>query len=249
MSNAAATPVVSVIVPLWNSERHLAETIASIDAQRIDGLQVVFVDDGSSDRSGRLARSLAPDAVHLRQPHQGIAAALNRGVSLSSGRYLTFLDADDLWPAQSLALRLAACREHPALDLIAGHVRQFASPELDDDFRRSLVYPEQPLPGYVMGAMLVRREAFDAVGRFDPGASSAQSVDWVVRALDAGLAMGMIPDVVLLRRLHRDNHSHERLQLGAYPRILKASLDRRRAANRGLALPLPAPADARGPRR
>ena len=60
MSNAAATPVVSVIVPLWNSERHLAETIASIDAQRIDGLQVVFVDDGSSDRSGRLARSLAP---------------------------------------------------------------------------------------------------------------------------------------------------------------------------------------------
>ncbi len=160
MSNAAATPVVSVIVPLWNSERHLAETIASIDAQRIDGLQVVFVDDGSSDRSGRLARSLAPAAVHLRQPHQGIAAALNRGVSLASGRYLTFLDADDLWPAQSLALRLAACREHPALDLIAGHVRQFASPELDDDFRRSLVYPEQPLPGYVMGAMLVRATAY-----------------------------------------------------------------------------------------
>ena len=238
--------LVSVVVPLWNSERYLAETIASIAAQRIEGMQVVFVDDGSTDRSAFLARSLAPDALHCGQAHQGISAALNRGLSLASGRYVTFLDADDLWPAQSLALRLAACLARPSLDLVAGHVRPFASPDLDEDFRRSLAFPEQPLPGYLLGAMLIRRGVYDRVGGFDAGVSSAQSVDWVVRALDAGVPMGMIPDVVLLRRLHRGNHSHERLQLGVYPRILKASLDRRRAANQGVALPLPGPADAGG---
>jgi glycosyltransferase involved in cell wall biosynthesis len=239
-------PLVSIVVPLWNSARYLAETIDSVSAQEVEDIELVFVDDGSTDRSAELVRSMAPRAIYRHQPHRGISAALNHGIALATGQYLTFLDADDLLPTGSLAARLAASRVQPELDLIAGHVKQFASPELDADLASSFVFSDQPVPGYLLGAMLVRRAAFASVGGFDESVPAAQSVDWVIRALDARLRLGMIPDVVLQRRLHRDNHSHAGLQIDAYPRILKASLDRRRALSGGRAALLPEPEEAGG---
>ncbi len=160
---------------------------------------------------------------------------------MARGAVLAFLDADDLWTPQSLARRLSTLSADPELDMAAGHVQQFHSPELDENFTRTIRCSAEPVPGYVMGALLIRKDAFLRVGWFDEGVPAAQGVDWFVRAMEAGLCLRLLPEVVLCRRLHRTNHSHLQIQLKLYPHILKASLDRRRTANQGRAFPLPIP--------
>jgi len=243
------TTDVSIIVPLWNSERYLRETVESLLSQNLGSFraEMIFVDDGSTDRSAEIVSRLAPQASCIRQPHGGISAALNLGVARCSADIIAFLDADDLWPPDSLQCRLSALARDPALDMVAGYVEPFFSPELDETFTRNLWCPEKPMPGYLLGSLLTRKRVFDKTGPFDPGIPAAQSVDWFVRAMDCGFNLKLIPEIVLRRRLHRHNHSHERIQFTHYARILKASLDRRRSGNDGIARALPVPKSANPP--
>jgi glycosyltransferase involved in cell wall biosynthesis len=239
----------SIIVPLWNSERYLEETIASLHAQHLESCraEIVFVDDGSTDRSAEIVSSLAPQARYIRQSHGGISAALNLGVARSRGDMIAFLDADDLWPPGSLKSRQAILEGDGSVDMVAGLTEQFISPELDESFARKLFCPDKALPGYLLGSILARKHVFDRAGPFDPGIPAAQSFDWFVRAMDSGLSLRLIQQVVLRRRLHENNHSHEGIQLAHYTRILKSSLDRRRQRNGGVAQELPIPKSSNPP--
>jgi len=203
--------------------------------------ELVFVDDGSTDRSAQIVYELAPQARYARQPHGGISSALNRGVALAEGDIIAFLDADDVWPPGSLKCRLAVLEADHSLGMVAGHAEQFYSPELDESFTRNYWCPEKALPGYLLGSILVRKKIFSVTGRFGPEIPAAQSFDWFVRTMDCGVSIKLIPEVVLRRRLHEHNHSHEGIQLTHYARILKASLDRRRKKHDGLAPQLPIP--------
>lgn len=240
---------VSIVVPLWNSERYLRETIESLLFQNLESgrAEIIFVDDGSTDHSPEIAARLAPKARCIRQPHGGISAALNLGVARARSDMIAFLDADDLWPQHSLHCRLAALLSDPSLDMVAGYVEPFFSPELDESYTRNLWCPEKPMPGYLLGSVVARKRVFEKTGPFDPGIPAAQSVDWFVRAMDCGCSLKLVPEVVLRRRLHKHNHSHEQIQFGQFARILKASLDRRRLRNGGVAPPLPIPTNADGP--
>lgn len=237
---ASGTPFrVSVVVPVWNSERYVEEALASVVSQAGVDLELVVVDDGSTDGSASLVRRVAPGARYVHQAHAGIGAALNAGVAQARGTHVAFLDADDVWTARSLERRLRAFDVASGLDAVAGHVEQFHSPDLDPALARTMRCPPEPIPGFVMGALLVRRSVFRATA-FDPSIDAAQGVDWFVRAMDAGLRVRMLPDVVLRRRLHADNYSRRGIQRLHFPRILKASLDRRRDGA-GPARAIPAP--------
>lgn len=237
---AAAAPVrVSVIVPVWNSERYLDEALASVVSQAGVETELIVVDDGSTDGSATLVRRVAPRARYHRQDHAGIGAALNAGIALARGTHLAFLDADDVWTEHSLERRLRLFETMSGLDAAAGHVEQFHSPDLDPALARTIRCPSAPVPGYVMGALVVRKSVFLTTA-FDPRIDAAQGVDWFVRAMDAGLRVRVLAEVVLRRRLHAANYSRRGIQREYLPQILKASLDRRRDGG-GRARAIPAP--------
>ena len=88
---------VSVIIPVYNGNRHLAAAVDSVLDQTVSPLEVIVVDDGSTDGTPRVAAAYGDAVVYLRQDNGGTGAARNRGVEHSSGQLLAFLDADDLW--------------------------------------------------------------------------------------------------------------------------------------------------------
>ena len=221
------SPGVSCIIPCRNGRAYLAQAIASAMAEGVD--EVIVVDDGSTDDSAAMAQVASAKVRVLRQAQQGAAAARNAGLALARHEVIAFLDADDLWPAGSLALRRGALATEPELAAVYGHVRQFLSPELDETTARRLACPEGTIAARTFGSIFLRRTVFERIGVLDAGIEQGEMFDFMARFSDAGLGILALPEVVLLRRIHGANMMHP---AGGgrqgYPRALKALLDRRR---------------------
>ena len=229
MTAPSRRPRVSVVVPCFNAAPYLAEALSSVAAQQVADVEVLVVDDGSTDGSGDVARAHPVGAVVHRQDNAGISAARNLGVARARGALVTFLDADDVWTPGSLRARLAALDADPAAGAAAGLVEQFVSPDLPPDVRAHLAVPAAPSRGRVAGALLLRRETVDRIGPFDAGYRLGETIDWVARADAAGVRFADVPAIVLRRRVHGANSVRKAEQLRAdYLRVLRASIDRRR---------------------
>lgn len=220
---------ISVIVPVYNAELYLVESIESVMGQSYQPREIILVDDGSTDNSAKIARGFGNLVQYHYQPNQGAGAARNAGVKLAQGDFLAFVDADDLWLDDKLALQMQAFDDHPDLEMVFGHVQQFISPELGDEIRRQIKIPAEVVPGKHAGAMLVRRESFFRVGLFATVWTFGEFIDWYARAEELGLRGRMLPEVVMKRRLHKGSQgTYNRQYQRDYVHVLKASLDRRR---------------------
>ena len=221
---------ISVIIPCRDAGSYLAETLQSIRMQTLQPLEIVMVDDGSSDDSAKIARS--DPLVRLdQQPAKGVSAARNRGLELAVGEVIAFLDADDLWPMDSLRRRMDTLLATPTLDGVCGYTEQFLSPEWLEHSTTSV--PDTPMHARVAGAMVLRRRVFDRVGEFNARLILGDTIDYVARMDEAGIQIAAIDDVVLRRRIHgRNTVLTQRKHQGDYLKILKAALDRRRSVVR-----------------
>lgn len=231
----ADTPTVSVVIPAFNAEKYLAEAIDSVLAQTVPVAEIVVVDDGSTDRTADIVRAYRDPVRYYQQSNHGVGHACNRGVSLTSGEFLGFQAADDLWVAEKLERQLDAFRRQPELDLVFVQVQQFVSPELTDTERARVECPELPMAGYLAAAMLVRRVAFEHVGPLATHVQVGDFIDWYDRARSLGLKETVLPEVLFKRRIHTTNLSlRQRNDRVEFARVLKGVLDRkRRAAGQG----------------
>jgi glycosyltransferase involved in cell wall biosynthesis len=219
---------VSVVIPVHNGARYLPEAIASARAQSAPPHELIVVDDGSTDGSGDLARSLG--ASCLRQEHAGGGPARNAGARAAVGDAIAFLDSDDLWAPTKLELQAAALEANDELDGVLCHARQFVSPDLTEEERARVLCPEYPQPGALPSALLVRKASFDRTGGYSSRFPAGEFIDWYARATELGLGFTMLPDVLLKRRIHRTNTVRERREELGFTRIVKEALDRRRGA-------------------
>jgi len=228
-----STPLVSIIIPVYNGERYLAEAIESVLAQTYQPIEVIVIDDGSTDKSAHVAKSFSPPIRYCYQTNSGLGAARNRGIQLAEGDYFAFLDADDIWIRDKLSMQIAVFRDIPAVDFVFGHVQQFVSPELDENQRNKISCPDEKMPGYIAGTMLTKRESLIHVGAFETHWQIGEFVQWYIKAKEHGMKGFMLSETVMKRRLHTDNMGiYARDSRNDYVRILKASLDRRRASGR-----------------
>jgi glycosyltransferase involved in cell wall biosynthesis len=196
-------------------------------------LELIVADDGSTDGTRAVAAAYGEQVRYLHQPNAGHAAARNLGLSVASGEFVAFLDADDLWHREKLERQMTRFGARPELDLCFTFVQNFRSPDVATTASTGS-HVSAAVPGYRSVTLLARRAVFGAVGRFDPGLRHGNDTDWILRADDRGAVRELIPDVLVYRRLHDANRS--RLLADAsrseYVRIVKASLDRRRRAAR-----------------
>lgn len=222
---------VSVVVPVYNGARHLGRAIASIEAQRWPGsLQVVVVDDGSSDDTPAVIAALGDRVVPVRRPNGGPAAARNTGLALATGEFVAFLDADDEWPAGKLEHQVAVLEADSALDVVLGRVSYVPEtggilPDIgfEDPEQRSIANVH-------LGCGVYRRRVFERVGGFDESLRFSEDHDWFLRAREIGVPMRILDQVTLLYHLHDANMTREvPIEEMRLTTVLKRSLDRRRS--------------------
>lgn len=219
---------ISVIVPAYNAGKYIGEAIKSILDQTISIHEIIVIDDGSTDNTKEVVSNFP--VRYFYQTNKGTAAALNAGIEQSSGEYLAFLDADDLWMPQRLNLQLQTFEEDPCLDMVFGLMQQFISPELPvEEQNRIEVNTTEVMVGIHKSAWLIKREAFLRVGLFAGGFLLEEFTDWYARSKEKKLREAVVQQVVAKRRIHQSNTSrvHKNIKQD-YPRILKAALDRRR---------------------
>jgi glycosyltransferase involved in cell wall biosynthesis len=229
-ADGESTASLSVVVPAYDVKGYLADCLDSILRQSHTTLEVVVVDDGSTDGTGAVAEAYGPPVRCIRQENGGMAAARNRAIPEARGDYLAFLDADDRFPPDKLRRQLAVFEAEPDLDVVYGHVTEFLSPDLDESARALLRAPAHDVPWPTPNLMLVRRESFLRVGLFSTELKVGIGVDWHARANELGLRSVVPPILALERRLHAENNGiRQRESKPQYLHVLKAALDRRRA--------------------
>lgn len=224
-------PLVSVVIPAWNGAHFLADAVGSILRQDYPAIEIIVVDDGSTDDIAGAVARLPVDVRFFDQPNSGPAVARNRGVREAAGELVAFLDVDDIWPDDHLSALIGAMEEGD--DVVLGRA-QLARIDPEDPSRHSFIgNPEETFPYYI-GAALYRREAFRKVGLFDAELRFGEDSDWFLRARDASLAVRRLDHVTLIVRRHEGNMTNGRTLVELNPlRAFKKALDRRRQAEGG----------------
>lgn len=202
-------PLVSVVIPCYNSERYVAQTVESVLAQTYPAIEIIVVDDGSTDATPRVLESYRTRITYLRQANRGPAAARNAGLRVASGAYLLFLDSDDLLTPTSVAVKAAFLEQRPQYGLVYSAWQQ-----INQDGTRVLGEVRPARQGQVLtallrreffffpGAALIRRACLDAVGAFDETAYGTEDADLWIRLARAGYAFGYIDEPLFIYRFH-----------------------------------------------
>jgi glycosyltransferase involved in cell wall biosynthesis len=221
---------ISVIIPVYNGERYLAESIQSVLAQTPLPDEIIVVDDGSTDATAQIVADLAETAsIPIRysyQTNQGPAAARNTGIRFARGDVLAFQDADDVWLPEKLAVQTALLHQHSDAQAVIGY-----SQLLFDSNHHDETDPQLRRPGLILllQAGIFRRAVFERIGDFDPGLRVGEDADWFLRALEQSIEMVVHPEIVIIYRRHAANltgslqRSQQQLMMA-----LRRSLARRR---------------------
>jgi glycosyltransferase involved in cell wall biosynthesis len=221
----ASLGLVSVVIPVFNGERFLRAAIDSVLTQGYRPIEVVVVNDGSTDGTAAILSSYGPAVRVVQQDNAGLGAARNAGVSASLGDLLAFLDADDLWTEDKLTHQVSHLVQRPDLDGVFGLVDHFFE-EGAEAFNDNV---DQGAPGLSAPALLIHRKSFLKAGFFTTERGLGEFIEWYTRAVDEGLRFEVLDRVVLKRRIHGGNMTlQHREDRTGYLRVLRATLTRRR---------------------
>jgi glycosyltransferase involved in cell wall biosynthesis len=229
MSN---NPLVSVILIVRNGERYLAEAIESVLAQDYQPIEILLVDGQSTDRTAEIAHSFSP-VRYIYQDNLGIANAYNLGIDAAQGEFIAFFSHDDLWVPHKLKVQVNYLLNHPDVAYTIGKVKFF----WDSEYTLPLSLNPEPLdqenPHRILEVLLARKTIFKQIGKFNPDIAFSNDVDWWSRVQDAGIEGGIIPEVLLHKRVHPNSTilSNQETVKRELWSILKQSIARKREGN------------------
>lgn len=221
--------LVSVVIAVYNCEKYILEAIQSVLSQTYSNIELVIVNDGSTDATADLVCRHYPGIRHVLLPRQGQFSSINHGIGYARGEYISFLDADDLFVRDKIALQVDKLQSNPEIDMVFGGIEEFITPEQSDALRP--YSPRQAFTTHVTAGGLFRISCFERAGLFDPKWEVGGFIDWYMRAQEAGLKECLIPELTIRRRIHgRNKGFYLRDRQGDYLKIVKSALDRRKAA-------------------
>jgi glycosyltransferase involved in cell wall biosynthesis len=218
-----SSPLVTVVIPAFNSEAFIGEAIASIQHQTLEDWELIVVDDGSADQTLSAARQAAGDDPRIRlirfDRNQGISTASNAGFDAARGHFIARLDSDDRALPHRLATQVAAFRENDRLAAAGSHVRIFgdvpdgiAHCTLEDgNIKARLLDGLNTISG---GTLMVRRAFVREHGiRFDEGAPSSEDLDYLTSIMAAGGELANVDQVLTEHRSHRGSFTNSRTEI------------------------------------
>jgi glycosyltransferase involved in cell wall biosynthesis len=231
--------LISVIIPVYNGGLYLGAAIDSILVQNYQPIEILIIDDGSTDNTAKVAERFWQHVRYIYQPNSGAPSARNLGLKMAAGEIIAFLDADDIWHEQKLTLQLDIFAKNPSVEIVLGQRQRIHSIDLINGVTQS---PSNISPELVLslGTSLFRKSVFDTVGDFDRDLKFSDDWDWFMRARELGIEIAICPTTVLFYRRHDRNITNQiELSNKDILKMLKQSLDRRRQQNHGVANFLP----------
>lgn len=230
---------ISVIIPVFNGEAYLAETVESIQRQNYEPLEIIIIDDGSTDNTATLVASLQGNIRYFYQRNSGPPAARNKGLHMARGDLIAFLDADDLWSEDKLKIQLSHLTRDPSVEIVLGYTQLVRHTPAGKGVTQ-LEKLSDPWPALSLGSTIMRKSVFDKVGLFDEGQLFADDCDWLLRAKELQIKMLIHQEVTQFYRRHDHNITNQRhLDRKYFMATLKKSLDRRRSEKEGSVKSLP----------
>lgn len=229
-------PLISVIIPSYNAANFLPDALESIEQQNYQPLEIIVIDDGSTDNTADVIKQWKRPVHYLYQQNAGAGSARNRGLTIAQGEFITFLDADDLWTPNRLIQHIQYFEHYPEIEAIVGKVQV---QKILSDNTEAVKFEDIGIPSFipVLGATIYRRSVFTQLGTFDAMRFS-EDVDWYLRVHEAGIRTAVIDTVLLYYRIHHHNTIHDRQQsTSGFLKALKKSLDRRRLKNPDATMP------------
>lgn len=219
--------MVSVIIPVFNGEVFIEENLQNVLAQQYPALEIIVVNDGSTDGTGRIVQDFNAEIQYYYQDNQGPSHARNLGIHHATGDYIAFLDADDLWPENNLLILSDYLMHNPETEIVRGYGQVMKKDE------KSGVYepkgdPKTSFPAFI-GAALYRKEVFERVGLFDTSLHFGEDADWYMRAVESGIKMHWLDRVTLYVRRHGKNMTEGKDLVALNTlKVFKKAIDRMR---------------------
>jgi glycosyltransferase involved in cell wall biosynthesis len=194
------SPLITVIIPVFNSEKFIKSALESVFKQNYPNLEVIAVDDGSTDSSLEILKQFDKTIKIISQENQGPAGARNTGIKQANGSLIAFLDADDLWTNNHFESMLPFLSENSQYEAVRGYAQYFK--QIDNEICK---YPEKVFIHESAAAGLYRATVFEKVGVFDPTLRHGEDTDWIIRFNTSSCREKRIEETVLLYRRHQNN--------------------------------------------
>lgn len=207
---------ISVILPVYNGSAYLKEAIQSVLSQSFPSLELIIVDDGSTDDSPLIVQELMQIDQRIRyltQENSGVSAARNTGITASNGRFIAFLDQDDRWTTEALHYHITYHQQNVGVGYTLGHQICFLEEDCTPPAWFKLQMLDVPHVGYLPGTLMVKQSVFQELGLFDTRYAISSDADWFARANDTQIPMYILPQLILERRIHNENQSQQSRQI------------------------------------
>jgi len=215
-------PTVSVVIPTYNRASYILDAIESVALQTYTDIEIIVVDDGSADQTSDLLQPLiAAGKIHyIYQDNQGVSSARNHGIRLARGKYIAFLDSDDIWDSSKLDVQTAFLDSNLEVAMIHN---SFSRVDIDGTLLGSRdtsrisgwVYPDILLDWSVLippSCVMVRKSVLNETGGFDENLRWGEDIDlW--RRIAKRYPIGVIPEYFTTMRVHGENVSVAKAQL------------------------------------
>lgn len=197
-------PLVSVIIPVFNSERYLEQSLNSVIKQDYKHIEILVIDGNSTDRTENICKNFSMINFH-KQKGKGISDALNYGIEISNGEFISFISSDDLWMPEKLGTQIKLMTINPEIKYTITKVKFFLEPgcKLPKKFNKKFL--EGSYIQYILENLVARRSLFDQVGMFDNFFSCGMEIDWFARAKDKNIEHSVLDEVLVYKRVHNQN--------------------------------------------
>jgi len=208
-------PLVSVIMPVYNSDNYIGQAIESVLSQDYPNFEFIIIDDGSTDKTREVIQRYTDSRIkYLHQENKGVSSARNMGIRHAHGRYIMPLDADDMMASASMTKHLEKFEKHPEAGLVYSDVllidescnplRVMTKPEYQDrkSLIRDLFRAGHPIVPFRLG---IRRSVFEKIGFYDEHLLVGEDYDMMRRFVKAGLKAHHLGEAMHLRRVQSNS--------------------------------------------
>jgi len=207
-------PKVSIIIPVYNQERYIKQCVESALSQDYENLEVIVVDDGSTDATPEILKSFEQKIRYIRQENRGTAAARNVGLRLAQGSLVAWLDSDDVYLPGKIRAQVEKLQEEPDLALVYTDWILIDAEGRDLKVVHCPSYPPKSVldvltfPYIFPSSVLLKKECFEKVGYYDETLRYGEDLDMWVRLLKHGYRFGHVPELLVKYRWHPGSMSY-----------------------------------------